>query len=354
MKILTETLSLCEYCYRHVPALRILKDGQIFLRKKCKWHGEVDRLVEPDAEFYLGYNYENHAPQSYMIDITNRCNLTCPNCYQEPDNQSKDLPISYYLDLISAWPDDGWPIALCGAEPTMRKDLPEFIRSIKSMPGKTREVIVLTNGVRLADENYARQFVGIPDLIWTVGLNDPDYQGSKVRQKQMKGLDNCLSLGLTIKDISYTLDVLDKMEYCLKEMQDFYGVYSDTFRIRAGVEVGRYPGGPKLYLSDLVKEAKRISEKYNWKFEKDDTRGNRAHYAVFINGVPIKIIQWPDAAAIDLKEVQTEGIADAVLGKPKSPIIHNLILRDAFINKGLPLYDTIPTEYLENYGRWQS
>jgi hypothetical protein len=34
---------------------------------------------------------------------------------------SKDQPIDYFLEIIKSWPDDGYPVALCGAEPTVRR-----------------------------------------------------------------------------------------------------------------------------------------------------------------------------------------------------------------------------------------
>jgi hypothetical protein len=117
------------------------------------------------------------------------------------------------------------------------------------------------------------------------------------------------------------------------------------------VEIGRYPTSPKLYMSDLLKEAKRISASRGWKVEYvTGGYGIRAHYPVYINNVFVKIIQWPDATTLDLREMQTESLADVLPGKPPSPLIHQEILRDALINKVLMLYDTIPQEYIDNYG----
>ena len=349
MNKIEDTLSLCEHCYRHVPAVKFERDGQIWLSKKCKFHGESEYLVEPDGEFYLNYKYPREALGSYLIDITNRCNLACPNCYQEPDNMSKDKAIGYFLEIIKSWPDNGFAVALCGAEPTVRKDLPEFVRAIQALPNP-RGIMILTNGVRLADLEYVEEFKDFENVMWTIGLNHPDYQGRTVRAKQMLGIANMQKVGLQIKNVSYTLETMDQLEYCLTEIQEFGTGICEQYRVRCGADIGRHPGGPKIFLSDLIKETKLICEKKGWTFEYSPDSGNRAHYPVLINGIYVKIIQWPDVRTLDLLEVQTEAIADILPGKPPSPLVHQVILRDCAVNKGLPLYDTIPQEYIDNYG----
>jgi molybdenum cofactor biosynthesis enzyme MoaA len=347
---LEDTLSVCEHCYRHVVAIRFQRDNQIWLGKTCPNHGYVEHLVEPDAEFYLNYNYHRHALQSYFLEVTNRCNLKCPHCYQMPDADSLDPSIDYITSLIKAWPDDGYPVALVGAEPTVRKDLPELITAIQALPGKPRSIMILTNGVNLADVAYTKKFSNFKNVMWTVGLNHPDYQGHTVRRKQMEGIKNAIANGLRIKNVSYTLEDLTQMEYCLEEIQQFGNSICEQYRIRCGADIGRYPGSPKLFLSDLMKEVKAISKNKGWTYREDPKNGNRAHYPVIVNGLLIKIIQWPDATTLDLKEIQTEAIADILPGKPPSPLVHQVILRDGAINKRLMLWDTIPKEYIENYG----
>lgn len=350
MRKLEDTLSVCEHCYRHVPAVRFERDGAIWLSKKCKFHGESEHLVEPDAEFYLNYNYPRHALESYLIEVTNKCNLACPHCYQLPDNMSKDPSIDYLTSLVQSWPDDGFPMALCGAEPTTRKDLPDLIKAIQALPGKTRPIMILTNGVNMSNLEYVEKFKDFKNVMWTFGLNHPDYQGHTVRRKQMEGIKNCQTVGLQIKNVSYTLEDMSQLEYCLNEIQEFGLNVCQQYRVRCGADIGRTPGGTKIFLSDLVKEVTAIAKKNNWTLERDMYDGNRAHYPLYINGILVKIIQWPDAKTLDLLEVQTEAIADILPGKPPSPLVHQVIIRDGAVNKGLPLYDTIPQEYIDNYG----
>jgi organic radical activating enzyme len=352
MNKLKDTLSVCEQCYRHVPAVRFERDNQIWLSKTCSEHGYVEHLVEPDAEFYLNYNYPRHPLSSYFIETTNKCNLACPHCYQEPDSRSIDPAIQSILTTIKSWPDDGYPLSLVGAEPTVRKDLPEIIEAIQALPGKPRGIMILTNGVKLGRIDYASQFTKFDNVHFTVGLNHPDYQGHTVRGKQEQGLDNCVAMGLSIKNISYTLEGFDQLEYCLSEIQKFNDIkkYCNAYRIRVGTEIGRCPDQDKMYLSELVKRAKAVAEKNNWSFVPKPELGIRAHYPIEINGILIKFIQWPDAKTLDLSEMQTEAIADILPGKPPSPLVHQVILRDHAVNNGKMLPDTIPEEWIKNYG----
>ena len=104
--------------------------------------------------------------------------------------------------------------------------------------------MILTNGVYLSDYDYAKQFADIPNLFWTFGLNHPDYQGHTVRKKQMEGIDNCMKLSMTIKNVSYTLETIDQLEYCLEEIQEFGQTLSPhNYRDASGQGVRHSHGG---------------------------------------------------------------------------------------------------------------
>jgi len=350
MKLLNKTLSLCEHCYRHVEAEKYIKDDSIWLHKHCIAHGDSWHLVEPDADFYVNYNYRRQQPTNYFIEVTNKCNLACPHCYQMPDNSSTDPTISSIIEKISTWPDNGIAVSLVGAEPTVRKDLPVLIEKIKKMDRKERPIMLLTNGVNLADEEYAKEFKDFTNLYWTFGLNHKDYQGQKVRDKQIQGIENCFKHNLPVKNISYTLLDLTQLEDCIKEIIDFGNKINSFYRIRCGADIGRTPGGDQIYLSQLLKNTIDICNNLNIKLTHHPEHGNRAHYAISMNGIMTKIIQWPDVKTLDLSEVQTESIGDMLPNKPPSPLVHQVILRDGFINKKLPMLDTIPDEWNNNYG----
>jgi hypothetical protein len=345
MNLLTNTVSLCEHCYRHVPAIRFERDGKIWLGKTCEEHGNVEHIIEPDSKFYKDFIYPRWEYKTYFIEVTNHCNLNCPHCYQIPNNSSINRSLEDIISQISNYPNDGYSICLAGAEPTVRKDLDQLIREINNLPGKPRDIIILTNGVNLSKIEYAKKFINIKNIFWTFGLNHPDYHGNYIRDKQLLGLQNCIDLGLNIKNISYTLEGLHQLEYCLTEILDFRSRFCEKFRIRVSADIGRNPKEPDIYLSQLVKSVQKICEKNNWTYKEEMSSGIRAHFPVYINDVYIKLIQWPNVKTIDLEEMQTETWADFLPGKPISSLIHQAILRDAIINKNITLNDTIPERF---------
>lgn len=347
MNKLLDTLSMCEHCYRHIPATRFERDNQIWLGKTCHKHGYHECLVEIDSDFYINHQYERRLPNTFWFEITNRCNLDCPHCYQIPDNLSKDPTVESIIDQVKELPDD-MPIALVGAEPTTRKDLADIIKEIQSLTLTPRHIMVVTNGINLGKYSYAEKFVGIEKLTWTIGLNHPEYNGGVIREKQQAGIDNCINLGLTIKNFTYTLGSMDQLEDVLEEIQEWNrkGV-CDNARIQLGVEIGRTPDdhGPELYLSDLVKAAKDLCEKRSWSWDVDHKGGNRTHFLVSINGIVHRLIKWVDVKTIDFEEIYSESWASLVPGKPKSPLLHQVILRDKAINERKMLFDTLPEKY---------
>jgi uncharacterized radical SAM superfamily Fe-S cluster-containing enzyme len=54
MYFIHNTVSLCNHCYRHIPAIVYEKDNKIMMTKQCPDHGIQDSVVEIDTDFYYG------------------------------------------------------------------------------------------------------------------------------------------------------------------------------------------------------------------------------------------------------------------------------------------------------------
>ena len=147
----------------------------VMMRKTCKDHGEFKDKISINPEDYKwqqrftddlgstinnttqpeytisgikhvskGCPYDcglctNHksAPNICLIDVTNRCNLTCPICFANAS--AKGYVVEPTFEEIvrimehfrSMKPFPAVLLQLSGGEPTMRDDLPEIIRKGK-------------------------------------------------------------------------------------------------------------------------------------------------------------------------------------------------------------------------------
>ena len=59
---LGQTVSLCQHCYNHVPAVRYHNDGKVYIAKHCAVHGISHHMIESDYEFYSGLYYTQSNP----------------------------------------------------------------------------------------------------------------------------------------------------------------------------------------------------------------------------------------------------------------------------------------------------
>jgi len=182
------TNSVCSTCLRKVEAKVLLRDGKVFMQKWCPDHGVQRVLISTDADYYklcrqflkpgqmpLKFNtpvqfgcpydcglctdHEQHSCLT-LLEITDRCNLTCPICYSESSphhgSHRSMQQIEFMLDRIVE--NEGQPdvVQISGGEPTIH---PEFFRVLdlaKSRPIK--HLMVNTNGLRIAqDPDFARQ-----------------------------------------------------------------------------------------------------------------------------------------------------------------------------------------------------
>jgi hypothetical protein len=169
--------ALCNHCQQLVPARHEERDHKIFLVKDCKKCGATETLLssnsdsywrkrQMDSDFQYGncglscLSCQHKEPNIVFLDITNRCNLNCPICINNTPSMGFlfEPPIEYFDRIFKHFARNTPKpsIQLFGGEPTVRKDLIEIIRLSRSYGLPTR---VVTNGVRLADEEYCRQVV---------------------------------------------------------------------------------------------------------------------------------------------------------------------------------------------------
>jgi 7,8-dihydro-6-hydroxymethylpterin dimethyltransferase len=212
-------LGLCNSCKQLVDAERQERAGRIYLIKKCAKCGTTETLISSDARRYDGkraldlpcdrrqceldcLNCLHKKPNLVFLDITNRCNMNCPICINNTPSMGFlfEPPLSYFAKIFEHFGkyDPRPAIQLFGGEPTVRKDLFDIIALARSHGLPVR---VVTNGVRLADEEYCRKLVETRATICFAydGDNPEAYRklrGSlKSLEMKQKAMDNLQKAG---------------------------------------------------------------------------------------------------------------------------------------------------------------
>ena len=347
------TVSLCHQCYSHIPAWKYFLDGSVYMSKHCAIHGISHHMIESDELFYKSLNYTQSTMEfnfnaSLLTEVTDRCNLECPHCYHLPDSDTSDIPLTEFIDLITQYPlgpGEIERIVLTGAEATLRKDFIEVISAIKDMG---LYPVVMSNAIRFGDKNFTLRAkeAGVANV--NVGLNHPNYiDHAVVRRKQVTALNTMHEIGVTVGYIGYTMIDLNELDFILNEV-----VHSpwhpNTFRIRAGSEIGRNGTTDRVYLSDIFKAAKLWCEQNNKEFKiignADD---NIYHIMVKIEDKIVRLIQWCDITDIDMEELRSGPWCDFV-SDGITNFLHQIIRRDVWKNQKNTLPDVPPIRYQYN------
>lgn len=350
---LYNTHSVCHHCYRHVEAEVYEKDNKILMDKHCPEHGSSTVVVLNDSKFYhsLTYNTKGHRyPKlnSVLFEVTNKCNLACPDCYQLPDNRSIDKPPFKLIDEITSFEDSDFSVTFAGAEPTVRKDIVELLQEVRANI-KNKSIIFLTNGVKFSNFDLTKQLADSGMTGATIGLNHQSYQGKTVHDKQLVGIKNVCDLGVPM-EVSYTVESYEHLTDIVNEIIELKNLYKiQIFRVRFGSNIGRTSANDLKTLSDNFKEFTKVCNNLNLEWHIENEENNIYHIMINVDGAPIRLIQWPDVTNINLNELKTGPWCNFYDG-PVTNFVHQVIMRDISINKKIVLPDTVPYEY--TYEAW--
>ncbi|MHA1819835.1 MAG: radical SAM protein [Promethearchaeota archaeon] len=197
-KVIGETLSICPKCKSILDALLIVRANKVIVKTECPQHGVIEGILYDNYKRYIDikkviesnkksldidilYDEDVKKKKKYIkfkdaqalitsvhINLTNRCNLKCPNCWasaapdQEDANEISLEVIKEQLNhLIQNRKNkknkmDLPMVVLIGGEPTLRKDLKTIIHEISEMGFNTR---LSTNGILLKDKEFFRSLV---------------------------------------------------------------------------------------------------------------------------------------------------------------------------------------------------
>jgi uncharacterized radical SAM superfamily Fe-S cluster-containing enzyme len=237
LQVIKETKSICPECLQVLEASIFEEDNKVYIQKECSQHGKFreiywsdyeqyqraeklrcdgDGLANPRTETKLDCpldcgicpQHKSHTALA-IIDITNRCNLTCPVCFANAAaagyvyEPTKEEIFAMLENLRSNEPVPPPALQFSGGEPTIRKDLPELVKKAKELG--FHHVEVNTNGLRLAQSiDFCRSLLdaGVSTVYLQFdGLTSDVYKftrGADLLDIKMKAIANCREAGLSI------------------------------------------------------------------------------------------------------------------------------------------------------------
>jgi 7,8-dihydro-6-hydroxymethylpterin dimethyltransferase len=191
---------------------------------RCPVHGEHATLLSSDAEFYwlaagdpgnsccsvapggtaglLGDNarnpsgiYETLSSCISLIEIVDSCNIACPTCFPGSPLGKHEEHLTYRplaeikerVEKVIAQKGEIEILQLSGGEPTLHPDLFELVRWAGAHE-KIRYIFLNTNGIKFADEAFARGFEeAYPrgKLLLYLQFDGPQQEG----QVELRGMD---------------------------------------------------------------------------------------------------------------------------------------------------------------------
>jgi hypothetical protein len=231
------TQSVCPECIRVIDARLFQENGAVYMEKTCAEHGYFRDKIYSDARLYLKMEefefgdergLENpqlpnaakcpddcgmcslHTSHTVLsnVDLTNRCNLTCPVCFANANVQGYLYEPSFeqvrvmLKTLREQRPTPNRVVQFSGGEPTLHPRFHDVLRLATEM-GFTH-IQCATNGILFADLAFAQQCraAGLHTLYLQFdGVTDDVYlrtRGQRLLEKKLAAIENCRQAGLKI------------------------------------------------------------------------------------------------------------------------------------------------------------
>lgn len=287
-----KTLSLCPICGMTIPAI-IHITNEVVMVKSCPDHGDFISIVEKDPRWWsLCHDIDcKNIYDGYMIDITNKCNLDCKFCYH--DNTGEHKPVTSIISEATKYKYLG-PTILTGGEPTLHPELPQIIEQLAPMG----ETWILTNGVKLADEDYFNSLCKAGLLYDDMVLAGLSFH-KESKGKDIEVLELCRKKGYQIGTTFFVIDSIDQMQEAIDLAREYQDVIY-RFRIKAASNLwNENKASNHIFISDMIAWLND-----HGKTSLIECENNKNSYAnVMFDGIRLVLVSWYDKGNVDLEDI---------------------------------------------------
>jgi len=240
-----KTTSICPVCLEPIDAQVLERHGEIWMDKECVYHGQFSILLSPDTKHYLEAQdrtlqgksccgsscglpasetsktadsapWTNHSC-TILIEITERCNLSCPTCFAGSSPQHSQMmsleKFTRQVDQLVAGGKRGSDmIQLSGGEPTIH---PRFFDMVDVLFERGfHQVCINSNGIKLAQPAFTQRLAscmhehaGAQIFVYLQfdGFEDSTHMALRGRKDLLdikrRALDNCQAQGINIHPV---------------------------------------------------------------------------------------------------------------------------------------------------------
>jgi molybdenum cofactor biosynthesis enzyme MoaA len=240
------------------------------------------------------YAPEENPYRTVMVDVTHRCNMVCKNCYI-PNRDIPDMDADWLEQIIRRFPKRAH-IRLVGAEPTVRKDLPDLIRRVRRAG---HVPVLMTNGLRLGNARYVRTLkaAGLRTVYLSVngGFDDDAYEAVddlRCAARKRLALETLVAEKMYV---SLGMILVPGVNEHVWEPVYRYALEHHEIRelhLRSVGPIGRYMPGDSFKLPQLIAMfAAQTGHDPAWV----ESHRRHEHYVDFrVGGLKIQLTQWPD------------------------------------------------------------
>jgi molybdenum cofactor biosynthesis enzyme MoaA len=253
------------------------------------------------------YAPEENPYRTVMVDITHRCNMACRNCYI-PNRDIPDMDADWMEQIIRRFPKRAH-IRLVGAEPTVRKDLPDLIRRVRRAG---HVPVVMSNGLKLGNARYVRTLkqAGLRTVYLSVngGFDDDAYEAVddlRCAARKRRALDTLcaekmyVSLGIIIVRGTNEHVWEPIYRYALEHHQ------VHELHLRSVGPIGRYMPGDSYKLEELIE---MCAQRGGFDAEWIKSHRQHEHYVDFrLGSLKMQLTQWPDLGSTTRGRLAPDG-----------------------------------------------
>ena len=209
------------------------------------------------------------SPLLLVIDVTNKCNLSCSYCFQSIRNvRPSELSLAQLSGILDEASDLGvFEINLCGGEPFIHKDILKIIDLVKTRFG----VSIVTNGT-LINEHIA-DYLAESDLIKNTQISF-DGHTAAIHNSSRAQFDQALKGYLHLCNRAPNSDeapsigtVINKHNHrIIPELIDFFSANSSRFHLMnlmGSKAMACNPDEKQHFLESVVPQIKLLAERRN-------------------------------------------------------------------------------------------